>query len=197
MTQVAYQLPETKVDNVVANFHLGVQFTDGDMKRLESQVFPGSENKNHRFKGIRLRGEDGGKGIVLTIYKTGSVLLLGKSIDQIYSVSERLVRRLRSFGYLVSLVRLRVCNVVLSAQLPFEIDLKLFAFKHSKYAVYNPDDFPGLCYRLASRHGLRVSLTVYATGKIVIRSKRHDEAHINEVLSCLVPHFYDNRPRLG
>lgn len=191
----ALGVPVPDIDNVVASFYLGVRFTEAQIVHLRDVVFPGSTYKTTKFAALVLSGLQDGLKISFQIFKTGNVLLHGKSVHQIHRVSCRIVRRIRRFGHTPSLVRFRICNVVQSTQLPFEVNLDVLSYTHSKYVNYVKDQFPGLTYRLESRHGSQVSasLTLFPTGRILIRSRNSDKDFIYRIFSCLMPHFKANR----
>lgn len=191
----ALGVPVPDVDNVVASFYLGVRFTEKEIERLRDVAFPGSTYKTKKFSALVLSGLQDGLKISFQIFKTGNVLLHGKSVKQIHRVSCRIVRRIRRFGHTPSLIRFRICNVVQSTQLPFSVNLDVLSYTHSKYVNYVKDDFPGLTYRLESRHGSHVSasLTLFPTGRILIRSRNSDKDFIHQIFSCLMPHFKANQ----
>lgn len=183
--------PVTRVDNVVANFSLGIGFSQQHMAEMVG-FFACADYKRNKFEAVRITSGSDDTKLAAQVYRTGNVLIHAKSTGDAYEGACQISRVLRSRGHRTTLTRFRVSNVVLSAKLPFNLDLDLLNFAHRKYVQYfRRDRFAGLCYKLDSRHGPRysVSFTVFPNGKILIRTNNNDADHIRHIWSCFMPHL--------
>lgn len=190
--------PALQITNVVASFSLGVHFSRSDMHNIVN-LLPGSEYKEDEFKALITKGMFEGNKISMNLFRTGNVIVIGKTPTQLFNASVKLVKRLRSGLYMPKMQRFRICNCVQSGQMDFEVDLALLEMRHRKNAQKR-ESFPGLQYRLESlRLGAlyNVSLTIFSTGKIIIRSKRFDKEFTEKILAYMVPILAYNRKKQG
>ena len=185
-----YVIPDIKIQATVINFDLGITFSD--MEEL-LPIFPNSKYERQKFKALTMDDVYNGHKILLTVYKTGRVIMHGHNVSHLASAARMVVSHLRDNCYCAVLGRFRVCNVVESGCTGFRIRLELLAHRHSKYVSYNNQNFPGLHYRLDSRHGKRASVTIYGNGKFIIRSSISEPGFSRSIMELMMPHLYANR----
>jgi transcription initiation factor TFIID TATA-box-binding protein len=112
-----------------------------------------------------------------------------KSEQEVFKAVETIINKLKSKGVeLVSEPRVQIQNVVASASLNAEVNLEKAAFLLDN-AMYEPEQFPGLIYRMDSP---RVVLLIFSSGNMVCTGAKHEED-----VKIAVERIYNQLKELG
>lgn len=149
----------SKVENVVAtatlphklDLELLARFLDNG--RYNPEEFPGVICQIKRPKAAAL------------IFSSGKIVCVGtKSERQARKALLKLVDDIKMNGIvIIGEPRIKVRNVVASADLCGRIDLEKAAYTLQR-TIYDPEQFPGLIYRLADP---QITFLIFAEGKVV------------------------------
>lgn len=137
-----------------------------------------------RFPAVILRIKEP-KATALVFAKGKCQILGTKSVDDARLAGRKFARILNKLGYVTKFENFNVQNVVASVDTKMAIRLEgIVAHSvHSQLARYEPELFPGLCYRVEVP---KVTLLVFASGKIVFVGARSVE-HIHQAWEKMYP----------
>lgn len=160
-----------KIENVVATASLKHRI---DLNAVV-EAFPSVEYRPKQFPGIIFRL----KSLKTTtlIFGSGNMVCTGaRSEKEAERSLSRLVRVLKKGGMLiVGKPEIKVVNIVASASLGGSVDvLGLYESERGMRGriMYEPDQFPGLIYRMKSP---RAVFLIFASGKVVCTGTRQEE----------------------
>lgn len=107
----------------------------------------------------------------ILLFETGKGICTGaKNMDEAKTAVGKLVGELRAKGLKVEEPEINVQNVVVSAELGFEVDVAGIAARHK--CMYEPERFPGAVFKEAGK-----TLLVFSSGRVVcVGSKSAEEA---------------------
>jgi len=142
--------------NVVASFNMGVTL---DLHTIHTSNIGFTRYNHTRFTGLTLKLVHPRTSVVL--FSTGRAIILGaKSVRHALFGARKAAKYLRSIGYLECKVNdFNVKNVVVSARLPYAINIRSLATNYTTQAVYEPELFAALIF------------TLEPTGKAIIFEK--------------------------
>ena len=150
------------VVNIVATASIGAQVDLVKSKMLLSKLGRVSYEPE-RFPGLRLKTLN---GIGVLVFRSGRLVIAGaKSKDELINTVRDVMRALAPIlppG--TRRLQLKIQNIVAKADLGVYVDLERMSASSSD-VLYDPEQFPGLIYRLGV--GKPVVL-VFTTGRIVI-----------------------------
>ncbi len=150
---------KVEIVNIVATSEIG---EDIDLKRVAK--LDGVKYNPKVFPGAVLRIKQP-KAAVL-VFKSGRIVCTGtKRIEDARIAVEKAVKIIADTGIRVKFGEIRIQNVVASADLGSEINLNALAIGFLERIEYEPEQFPGLVYRLDDP---RAVILVFSTGKIVV-----------------------------
>jgi transcription initiation factor TFIID TATA-box-binding protein len=162
-----------KIENIVAS----AKVTDSlDLPAISSRI-PGADYNKKRFPGVVIRMQD--PKIAALVFGSGKVVLTGaKSVDSLSRGLEILGDRLRDLGIAIDEhLTYTIQNIVTSADLGKPINLNKIAIGFNLDRIeYEPEQFPGLVYRLADP---KVVVLLFGSGKLIITGgKRPEDARL-------------------
>lgn len=176
-----------KVSNIVAGVDLECMI---DQKFVCLSVRGATYNPK-RFPAVILRIKE--PRATALIFKKGKMQILGtKSVEDARLAGHKFARILQKLGFRTKFENFNVQNVVASVDTKMAIRLEGIALHHSQCARYEPELFPGLCYRVESP---KVTFLVFSSGKIVSVGARCVE-HIQTAWQKMYPVLFDNKVKI-
>jgi len=157
-----------KIENVVAT--VVVEITEKiDLNQI-ARKHADVEYNPERFPGLVMRIEKP-KATIL-IFSTGKMVVTGmRKASEADRVVEKVLKNIRKAGIKVSNPEITIQNIVASGDLHTNIDLNMAAIV-MEYAMYEPEVFPGLIYRMQEP---KTVFLIFSTGRIVCTgAKRRD-----------------------
>lgn len=158
-----------KIENVVGT--VKVQ-SEGKLDLVHiSRKIPDVEYNPERFPGVIMRIEN--PRATFLIFTTGKMVLTGlKKASQAQAAVDKALKKLNKTGVKVWDPEIAIVNIVASGDLKVHVDLNMAALV-MEYAMYEPEVFPGLIYRLQDP---RAVFLIFSTGKIVCTGIREESA---------------------
>ncbi|MEJ2248335.1 MAG: TATA-box-binding protein [Candidatus Lokiarchaeota archaeon] len=149
-----------KIENVVGTVFVQ---SEGKLDLVHiSRKIPDVEYNPERFPGVIMRIEN--PRATFLIFTTGKMVLTGlKKASQAKAAVDKAVKKLIKTGIKVWDPEIAIVNIVASGDLGVHVDLNMAALV-MEYAMYEPEVFPGLIYRLQDP---RAVFLIFSTGKIV------------------------------
>lgn len=191
---------EWKIQNVVSTVSMKFDVPEGKANLTDiTRRFPECEYNPERFPGLIMRLTDP-KSTAL-IFSTGNMVVTGLKEESLIegSVSRYIDNITRSGISLVGEPEIRVQNIVASGDLHVPIDLNDATIILNN-AVYEPEVFPGLIYRMENPKAV---FLIFATGKVVCTGvkKREDvDVSMKKLERVIIENgliaIYDNDERL-
>lgn len=169
-----------KISNIVAGVDLCC-IIDQKLVALHAR---GAVYNPKRFPAVILRIKEP-KATALVFHK-GKMQILGtKSVEDAHLAGRKFARILAKLGCNTKFENFNVQNVVASVDTKMAIRLEGIVAHpvHYQFARYEPELFPGLCYRVEAP---KVTFLVFSTGKVVAVGARCVE-HINEAWQKMYP----------
>jgi len=162
MTQEKSVTPEDldiSVENVVATATLGQKL---DLMAI-MKVFQNVEYRPKKFPGLVFRLKR--PKTATLIFSTGKMVCTGAKSEKLArSAIRKVVRELKSNGIIIlGKPEIMIQNIVASANLHGKIDLEMAADIMDN-VMYEPEQFPGLIYRMAEP---KVVILIFTSGKLV------------------------------
>ncbi|KAL0211088.1 hypothetical protein P9112_009386 [Eukaryota sp. TZLM1-RC] len=159
---------DVKIYNVVATVNLKCQL---DLKHIATYV-RNAEYNPRRFAAAIVRILEP-KATAL-VFRTGKMVVTGAANeDDCLRAARRFCRILQKVKCPVRFTDFKVENIVGVTNVGFSIDLEALHVRHSKFAQYEPELFPGLIYRI---HEPKVCLLIFVTGRVVCTGAKSREA---------------------
>jgi len=157
-----------KIENVVAT--VVVEITEkidlNQIARRHADV----EYNPERFPGLVMRIEK--PRATILIFSTGKMVVTGlRKASEAPRVVEKVVKNIRKAGIKVSNPEITIQNIVASGDLHTNIDLNMAAIV-MEYAMYEPEVFPGLIYRMQDP---KTVFLIFSTGRIVCTGAKKKE----------------------
>jgi len=168
-----------RVVNVVASATLGQRVDlDAVIKGFSSAEFP-----SERFPGLVFRLKK--PKTATLIFSTGKMICTGgRSEKEAKKVVDSVVGELSRGGIITpKRSKVKIDNIVASANFGQDIDLESLSKLHG--AMYEPDQFPALIYRMEDP---KVVFLIFSTGRLVcVGAKSEKEVHraVRELLQIL------------
>jgi len=155
------------IENVVATANLKQQIDLNSILR----VFPGVEYRPELFPGLVYRLKEPKTATLL--FSSGKMVCTGaKSERQAKKTVMKVVEHLKRNGIvIVGKPDFQVQNIVASAGLDGTIDLDKAAYS-LKRSMYEPEQFPGLIYRMEEP---KIVILIFTSGKLVITGAKKEE----------------------
>jgi len=157
-----------KIENVVAT--VVVEITEKIDLNIIARKYAEVEYNPERFPGLVMRIEK--PRATILIFSTGKMVVTGlRKAAEAPKVVEKVVKNIRKAGIKVSNPEITIQNIVASGDLHTNIDLNMAAIV-MEYAMYEPEVFPGLIYRMQDP---KTVFLIFSTGRIVCTgAKRKD-----------------------
>ena len=162
---------EIEIVNVVASVDINQPL---DLPSIVTKV----KNANYtpkRFPGIVMR-QTKPKSVIL-LFRTGKMVCTGtKSKESAHIAVHNAIRELKANGIVIhGEPRIVIQNMVASANLQSRVDIETL-FDLSDNAMYEPEQFPGLIYRMKVP---KTVLLLFSSGKLVCAGAK-SERMVNE-----------------
>ncbi|MCW1291925.1 MAG: TATA-box-binding protein [Candidatus Parvarchaeota archaeon] len=168
------------VVNLVASITLDTKLPLSKMKTK----LPNARYNPERFPGLVLKYED----IKPTFLAFGSGKLVcvgGKTRKDIDEAMVRLKKDLKKLGIDIgNNYDIKIQNIVVTSDLGRPVDLNRMAYELDD-TQYNPEQFPGLVYRLELNEKDTVTFLIFGKGKIVCGGAK-DEKQIEKGIDILI-----------
>ena len=164
-----------KIENVVAT--VVVEITEKIDLHQIARKYPEVEYNPERFPGLVMRIEK--PRATILIFSTGKMVVTGlRKAAEAPRVVEKVVKNIRKAGIKVSNPKITIQNIVASGDLHTNIDLNMAAIV-MEYAMYEPEVFPGLIYRMQEP---KTVFLIFSTGRIVCTGAKKKEIVRDAVL---------------
>ena len=179
------QLPT--IQNVVTTLTSGASLHLPTVVERLSKTY-GCEYNPKRFAAITVRIKESNDGHALTatalFFRSGKIVCTGaRSVALSRWALIRFVSIIRSIGFPVSMRGYEVQNMVASTSIGKQINLTQMAAAHTLNCHYEPEQFPGLVFRV--RDSKQVCL-LFESGQIVITgAKKH--SHVTRAYKVVYP----------
>ncbi len=149
-----------KIENVVATVVLEIS-EKIDLNQI-ARKFDDVEYNPERFPGLVMRILDP-KATIL-IFSTGKMVVTGmRRASEAKAVVDKTIKNIKKAGIQVKNPIITIQNIVASGDLHMSIDLNMAAIV-MEYAMYEPEVFPGLIYRMQDP---KTVFLIFSTGRIV------------------------------
>ncbi len=133
-----------KIENVVGT--VVVEITEKVDLNLIARKLPDVEYNPERFPGLVMRIEK--PRATILIFSTGKMVVTGlRKASESGKVVQKVIRNIKKAGIDVKNPVVTIQNIVASGDLHTNIDLNMAAIV-MEYAMYEPEVFPGLIYRM-------------------------------------------------
>ncbi len=157
-----------KIENVVAT--VVVEITEKIDLNIIARKHADVEYNPERFPGLVMRILKP-KATIL-IFSTGKMVVTGmRKASEAGKVVEKVLKNIRKAGIKVSNPEITIQNIVASGDLHTNIDLNMAAIV-MEYAMYEPEVFPGLIYRMQEP---KTVFLIFSTGRIVCTGAKKKE----------------------
>ena len=173
-----------KIENIVASID-GISETF-DLNRIFAEV-KGTEYDKKKFPGLVYRVKD--PKAAFLIFSSGKINCTGaRSLADVKRACDTLIEDLKKVGYIPIEPKIIVQNVVASADLKAVINLNEVAGALIDDIEYEPEQFPGMVYRLRDMH---IVVLIFGSGRLVITGAKDTESvnkaarRVHEKLSSL------------
>jgi transcription initiation factor TFIID TATA-box-binding protein len=159
--------PEVRIENIVATVIFEHQL---DLDLIEQGV-SNIEYNPDQFPGLILRLDS--PKVTALIFRSGKMVVTGaKRTSDLIKAVKKILRMFIKSGVTVSgKPRIQIQNIVASANLGMEVLLEKAAYLLES-TMYEPEQFPGLIYRLTDP---KVVLLIFSSGKMVITGAKSEE----------------------
>ncbi len=159
---------EFEIENVVATVAADIK-EKIDLNVL-ARKYSDVEYNPERFPGLVMRVQDP-KATIL-IFSTGKMVVTGlRQASEAKPVVDNVVKKIRKANIDLSNPVITIQNIVASGNLHTPIDLNMAAVV-MEYAMYEPEVFPGLIYRMQDP---KTVFLIFSTGKIVCTGGKSKE----------------------
>ena len=155
------------IENVVASATLNQKV---DLNAVV-KGYPGVEYRPEQFPGLVFRLKR--PKTATLIFNSGKMVCTGaKSEKEARRAVTKVVKELKKGGIIIiSKPELKIQNIVASGGLGGMIDLEKAAYT-LEHAMYEPEQFPGLIYRMAEP---KVVVLLFASGKLVCTGAKQEQ----------------------
>jgi len=162
-----YEL-DYKIENVVAT--VVVEITEKiDLIQIAGKLADVEYNPE-RFPGLVMRIQK--PRATFLIFSTGKMVVTGlRQATDAKNAVKQAVKNIQNTGIKISNPEITIQNIVASGDLHTNIDLNMAAIV-MEYAMYEPEVFPGLIYRLKEP---KTVFLIFSTGKIVCTGAKNKE----------------------
>ncbi len=157
-----------KIENVVATVVMDIT-EKIDLNQI-IRKHETAEYNPERFPGLVMRITE--PKATFLIFSTGKMVVTGlRRADQASPGVKKVMKKIRKAGIEVSNPKITIQNIVASGDLHTNIDLNMAAIV-MEYAMYEPEVFPGLIYRMQEP---KTVFLIFSTGRIVCTGAKNKE----------------------
>jgi len=166
------------LQNIVATVDLGYRL---DLKTI-ALTARNTEYNPKRFAAVIMRIRE--PRTTALIFASGKLVCTGaKTESDCLQATKLYARIVKKVGFQVKFKNFQIQNIVASTGVNFPIRLEALAHKHSQFATYEPELFPGLIYRNMDPP---VVLLIFVSGKIVLTGAKERD-HIHKAFEKIYP----------
>lgn len=168
-----------QLQNVVSTCYLGQKL---DLKHIAMHA-RNAEYNPKRFAAVIMRIRD--PKTTALIFSSGKMVCTGaKSETDSRLAARKYARIIQKLGFDEAKFQdFKIQNIVGSCDVSFPIRLEGLQHKHSIFAHYEPELFPGLIYRMKKP---KVVLLIFVSGKVVLTGAKHRD-EIYEAFEMIYP----------
>ena len=157
-----------KIENVVGTVVMEIE--EKIDLNIIARKYESTEYNPERFPGLIMRVTD--PKATFLIFSTGKMVVTGLRREEEASLGvKKVVKKIKKAGIEVSNPKITIQNIVASGDLHTNIDLNMAAII-MEYAMYEPEVFPGLIYRMQEP---KTVFLIFSTGKIVCTGAKNKE----------------------
>jgi len=168
--------PDYKIENVVATVEVEIteKINLNEIARKHVDV----EYNPERFPGLVMKISE--PKATFLIFSTGKMVVTGlRRADEASPGVEKVIKKIKKAGIKVANPKITIQNIVASGDLHTNIDLNMAAII-MEYAMYEPEVFPGLIYRMQEP---KTVFLIFSTGRIVCTGAKNKEVVREAVLN--------------
>lgn len=165
------------VQNIVASVSLHVEIP---LEKVSAEI-KNTEYDPEQFPGLVFRIRD--PKVSALLFSSGKVVCTGaKDKSDISRAVEKIIEALKEVDvHVTQEPEIKVQNIVASGDIHMTLNLNQLVFD-LKYAEYEPEQFPGLVYKLPHSH---ITFLLFGTGKIVCTGAVNIK-EINDAVDTLI-----------
>jgi transcription initiation factor TFIID TATA-box-binding protein len=164
-----------KIENVVGTVTVEIE-EKIDLNQIARKQ-PDVEYNPERFPGLVMRIEK--PRATILIFSTGKMVVTGlRKASEADKVVQKVIKNIRKAGIEVRNPKITIQNIVASGDLHTNVDLNMAAIV-MEYAMYEPEVFPGLIYRMQEP---KTVFLIFSTGRIVCTGAKEKETVREAVL---------------
>jgi transcription initiation factor TFIID TATA-box-binding protein len=157
-----------KIENVVGTVEVDIS-EKIDLNKIVRK-HEDAEYNPERFPGLVMRITE--PKATFLIFSTGKMVVTGlRTADEASLGVKKVVKKIKKAGIEVSNPKITIQNIVASGDLHTNIDLNMAAII-MEYAMYEPEVFPGLIYRMQEP---KTVFLIFSTGRIVCTGAKNKE----------------------
>ena len=171
--------PKISIQNIVASVSLNQRINLQEIV----EKFPQTEYNPSVCPGLVFRLKK--PKTATLIFGTGKMVCTGaKSEKESRSAVEKVVKELRSQGIVITEKPVvNIQNIVASGRVGMDLNLNVLAMK-LKNTEYEPEQFPGLVYKLADG-STKATFLLFSNGKVVCTGTKSED-EVNKALDKLI-----------
>jgi transcription initiation factor TFIID TATA-box-binding protein len=119
------------------------------------------------------------------IFSSGKVVCTGaRSMTKVEESIKNIIKNLEKIGIKITIKpEIKIQNIVASGKVGMDLNLNVLAMK-LKNTEYEPEQFPGLVYKLAD-NSTKATFLLFSNGKVVCTGTK-SEAEVNKALDQLI-----------
>ncbi len=164
-----------KIENVVGTVIMEIE-EKMDLNQI-ARKYESTEYNPERFPGLIMRVSN--PRATFLIFSTGKMVVTGlRKGEEAVQVVEKVMKKIKKAGIKASNPKITIQNIVASGDLHTHVDLNLAAIV-MEYAMYEPEVFPGLIYRMQDP---KTVFLIFSTGRIVCTGTKSKEVVREAVL---------------
>lgn len=184
---ILYEIPPVTIQNIVYICQTQNEFHLVFLARAFRLWLPQLNLKKFPALCIRYRTKVKESKIAILIFKNGKIICTGIKTEHhaLHLMQSFLFPRFVQLGYSDKILSFSIYNLVAHAQLPFALDLKAFAQKHTN-CQYEPEVFPSAHF--SSRAIKPISMSLFSTGLVIISGAKKLEEAV-EKFRLMYPEF--------
>ena len=144
-----------------------------------------AEYNPKRMKAVTIKIKD--PEVTARVFGNGKITIMGcKTIEDGHKAAKKFCKLLRKVGYEnLKLAKLEIASIVAVANTQFNVQIDRLARTepHQHFSTYNPDNFPGLVYKLAEP---KVTMIIFQSGSIIMNGAKTIE-QLKEAAEYIYP----------
>lgn len=142
-----------------------------------------TEYNPEQFPGLVIRIKDPKTSAL--IFSSGKVVCTGaRSMAKVEESIKKIIKSLEKIGIKITIKpEIKIQNIVASGSVGMDLNLNVLAMK-LKNTEYEPEQFPGLVYKLAD-NSIKATFLLFSNGKIVCTGTKSEE-EVNRALDKLI-----------